>query len=86
MSSDEFGDNSPPRKRKQEIFEKTPISVLKELCDQEGALLMFEHSPHNSNTKQFSCTAKAFNISAEGCGRSKKEAEHDSCVNLICKY
>lgn len=79
MSSDECEINPNPPKHPG----KTPISAIKELCDKEGGLLMFDHCTTQPNPKIFSCTANAFNVEAVGGGRSKKEAEHDACANLI---
>lgn len=79
MSSDE-GNSSSSLKRKPE---KTPTATLQELCVQEGEVLMHEDIPHEANAKLFSCKAIAFGMSAIGTGRSKKEAKHEACANLM---
>lgn len=67
--------------------EKTPISALNELCMQNDQFLRIEEDgPTSRNPKTFFCIANAFHLSAKGSGRSKKEAEHDACANLIGKY
>lgn len=81
MSSDE---SEPANKyqRKLDVSEKTPTAILQELCVQEGEVLMYENIPHD-NPKMFSCKVIAFEMCAIGTGRSKKEAKHIACANLI---
>ena len=81
MSSDES--SSPAtHKRKPDVSTKTPIAILQELCVQEGEILMCDDIPHEA-PKMFSCKALAFEMYAIGSGRSKKEAKHEACANLI---
>lgn len=63
--------------------EKTPISILNELCVQEGEVLVHDNVPHETNPKMFACKVEAFDLFAIGTGRSKKIAKHDACVRLI---
>lgn len=65
---------------------KTPVTILHELCIRERHFTAFEDIPHGTDPKQFSCIATAFGLSAKGSGRSKKEAKHDACANLISEY
>lgn len=55
--------------------EKTPITVLNELCVQEGEVLVHDCVPHETNPKMFACKVEAFNLIAIGTGRSKKIAK-----------
>lgn len=84
MSSDE-SQPSTSHKRKSGDSAKTPTAILQELCVQECETLMFEDikHPHETNPKMFACKAMAFEMCALGSGRSKKEAKHESCANLI---
>lgn len=82
MSSDE-AHSAGAQKRKSDVAEKTPTAKLQELCVQEGEVLMSEDIPHETNSKMFSCKVIAFQMSAIGSGRNKKEAKHDACANLI---
>lgn len=81
MSSDE--ESTHGLKRKSDVSQKTPTAILQELCVQEGEVLMFDDIPHETNPKMFSCKALAFEMYAIGSGRSKKEAKHEACANLI---
>lgn len=83
MSSDE--ESAHGHKRKSDVSGKTPTAILQEFCVQEGEVLMFEHIPHETNPKMFACKAMAFEMYAIGVGRSKKEAKHEACANLIGK-
>lgn len=65
------------------MSQKTPISVLQELCVKEGDVVIFDDFPHEPNPKIFSCEVKALDVSATGSGRSKKEARHEASANLI---
>lgn len=82
MSSDE-SDTATGHKRKSDVSVKTPAAILQELCVQEGEVLYFDDIPHETNPKMFSCKALAFEMYAIGSGRSKKEAKHEACSNLI---
>lgn len=82
MSSDE-SEPTTSHKRKSDTSVKTPAAILQELCVQEGEVLYFEDIPHEANPKMFSCKALAFEMCAMGSGRSKKEAKHEACSNLI---
>lgn len=75
-----------PMKRQldEEMSEKTPVSVLQELCIQEnGSVPMYESHPHESDPKMFTFIVEAFDFIAKGSGRSKREAKHDASANLI---
>lgn len=77
-----------PSKRpfEEEMAEKTPVSVLQELCIQEnGSVPMYESIPHETDPKMFAFVVEAFGKYARGSGRSKKEAKHDASANLISK-
>lgn len=66
------------------MSEKTPVSVLQELCIREnGRAPVYESVPHPSDPKMFSFVVEAFDLFAQGFGRSKKEAKHEASVNLI---
>lgn len=68
------------------MAEKTPVSTLQELCIQEKVRVpMFESIPHGSDAKMFAFAVEAFGIFSKGSGRSKQEAKHDACANLISK-
>lgn len=81
MSSNDL-EASTMFKRKSGAAQKTPKAILQELCIQEHDLLFCENIPQE-NPKLFSYKATAFEMCAYGGGRSKKEAEHDACKNLI---
>lgn len=66
--------------------EKTPITILNELCVQEGEVLVHDNVPHETNPKMFACKVDAFNMCAIGTGRSKKIAKHDACEKLIGEF
>lgn len=84
MSSDE-SEPTTSHKRKSDVLEKTPKAILQEFCVQECEVLICENIPQE-NPKIFSNKAMAFEMCAIGFGRSKKEAEHDACKNLIGKW
>lgn len=66
---------------------KTPVSVLQELCIREnGSAPEYKSVLHPSDPKMFSFEVEAFNLSAQGSGRSKKEAKHEASANLIGMY
>lgn len=68
------------------MTDKTPVSALQELCAQEKVPApMFESILNESDPKMFSFVVEAFDMFAKGIGRSKQEAKHDACANLIGK-
>lgn len=75
--------SSSPKKQKPDVSEKTPTAILQELCVQESEVLMYENIPHETNPKMFACKVIAFEMFSIGVGRSKKEAKHEACANLI---
>lgn len=78
-----------PQKRKfeSEMAEKTPVSLLQELCIQETGISLYTESiPHDSNPKLFACFVEAFGQTTIGSGHSKKEAKHEACAKLIGKF
>lgn len=75
-----------PMKRGLELdmSEKTPVSLLQELCIQENAPVpMYEGVPHETDPKMFAFYVNAFGLSGKGSGRSKREAKHEASANLI---
>lgn len=75
-----------PSKRtlEQDMSEKTPVSVLQELCIQENrSVPMYESIQHETDPKMFTFVVEAFDLFAKGSGRSKREAKHDASANLI---
>lgn len=66
--------------------DKSPVSMLKELCDRRRGILMHEYLPYESNAENFVCVVNAFDMSAQGEGRTKKLAKHKACENLLCEY
>lgn len=69
------------------MTEKTPVSALTELCNQERVPVpMFESIPHENDPKMFSFIVEAFGIYAKGSGRNKRDAKHDACANLLGKW
>lgn len=74
------------RAYQETMSEKTPVSVLQELCIQEnGSVPMYESIQHESDPKMFTFVVEAFSLFAKGSGRSKREAKHDASANLISK-
>lgn len=68
------------------MTEKTPVSVLQELCVQENVSVpMYENIPHETDPKMFTYVVQAFDYFATGSGRSKREAKHEASANLLCK-
>nr|AFX89026.1 R2D2 isoform a [Mayetiola destructor] len=66
------------------MAEKTPVSVLQELCVQENASVpMYEPIQHESDPKMFAYVVEAFGFCAKGSGRSKREAKHEASANLL---
>lgn len=74
----------PPSKRKNSP-EKTPATILQELCMQQQEFAVFDFAPDTNDSHAFCCTVTAFQSSADGSGRTKKEAKHVACANLIGK-
>lgn len=75
-----------PLKRpfEEDMSEKTPVSVLQELCVQENNTSpIYESIPHETDPKMFSFVVQALGYYAQGSGRSKREAKHDASANLI---
>lgn len=69
------------------MAEKTPASLLQELCVRENASVpIYEHIPHESDPKMFTYLVEAFGIISQGSGRSKREAKHEASASLLCKY
>lgn len=78
-----------PMKRSLEddMTEKTPVSLLQELCIQEGSSVpMYESIQHESDPKMFTFLVEAFGCYAKGSGRSKREAKHDASSKLIGEW
>lgn len=73
------------QKRKHSVLEKSPVSMLQESCDQENDALIFEQRSYEANPQMFACMVQAFDVVADGVGRSKKEAKQAGCANVICK-
>ncbi|XP_055320466.1 uncharacterized protein LOC129577455 [Sitodiplosis mosellana] len=74
-----------PMKRKLGSTEKTPVTVLQELCVQENELVVFEYVPHETDSTMFSCLVAAFDLVSSGSGRSKKEAKHEASEHLMAQ-
>lgn len=71
-----------------EMAEKTPVSVLHELCIQQGhGAPCYEAiaADEDETIKTFACIVSAFDMVAKGSGRSKREAKHEASANLISK-
>lgn len=66
---------------------KTPVSTLQELCvkNREGAPYYELISDGTDANKTFMYKVTAFEESAVGSGRSKKDSKHEAAVNLINK-
>lgn len=64
---------------------KTSASLLREFCAQQKVA-----PPHFDTVKDatgvFITLGKAFNLSAQGCGRTKKDSMHAASQQLIGKY
>lgn len=78
-----------PMKRsiEDDMAEKTPVSLLQELCIQESCTVpMYESIQHESDPKMFTFLVEAFGCYAKGSGRSKREAKHDASANLISEF
>lgn len=74
------------RNQQQEIMSsllKTPITILNELCMQEGTILYDDIPKVAGEDGMFSCKVEAFDLMAIGSDRSKKQAKHKACANLI---
>lgn len=69
------------------MAEKTPVSVLQELCIQEGASVpMYDEQSNDTDPKLFIFVVHAFGKCARGTGRSKREAKHKASEHLISKF
>lgn len=66
--------------------EQSSVSMLKELCDRKKGILRHEFLPYELNASTFVCVANAFDMFAQGEGRTKRMAKHKACENLLCKY
>lgn len=76
----------PHAKKTQKMAEKTPVSVLQELCIQEGeSVPMYDLTHEESDGKNFTYIVNAFDMYAKGSGRSKREAKHEASAKLISK-
>lgn len=72
--------------REHKMAEKTPVSVLQELCIQEGeSVPMYDLAHEESDGKNFAYIVNAFDMYAKGSGRSKREAKHEASAKLISK-
>lgn len=69
------------------MAEKTPVSVLQELCikHNHGAPFYEEIYDESDEMKTFTYYVQAFGQTAQGSGRSKKEAKHEASVSLLCE-
>lgn len=67
------------------MSEKTPISILQEYCVQQKAAPPL-YNISNMGSKGFICVVHAFDIEAEAKARSKSEAKHASCTNILCRF
>ncbi|XP_031621587.1 uncharacterized protein LOC116339698 [Contarinia nasturtii] len=82
ISADLFFETKRPFE--EDMSEKTPVSVLQELCVQDnGSAPIYESIPHETDPKMFSFIVSAFGLYAKGSGRSKREAKHDASAQLI---
>lgn len=69
------------------MAEKTPVSVLQELCIQEGETVPYYELINEANdSKTFTYMVRAFEFIEQGSGRSKREARHEASAKLISKY
>lgn len=73
------------------IMDKTPVSLLHELCMQENEtppMYVENKVEHETNPKihSFCVEVEAFDHHAVGFGQSKKIAKHEACSKLIGKY
>lgn len=63
---------------------KTPVTVLEEFCKKQKFLLPdYEEIPLHPNLKSFRYIVGACGYMADGEGKSKKEAKHAACAQLI---
>lgn len=69
------------------MSEKTPVSVLQELCVKyrHGAPFYDEINDGGDDGKTFSSIVQAFDATAQGIGRTKREAKHNAAANLLRK-
>lgn len=87
INSETMDSNMEAPKRKHCVLEKTPISMLQELCDQEKEILSpsFEPMPFSTNSQMFICTIQVFGVTANALGSTKKDAKHKACEEIIGK-
>lgn len=73
--------------RSSEMAEKTPVSVLQELCVkyQHGAPFYDELNDGGDDGKTFTSLVQAFGATAKGTGRTKREAKHNAAERLLGK-
>lgn len=69
--------------KRKSTLDKTPATILQELCMQQQEFAMFDFAPDESDPHVFCCTVTAFQLSADGSGRTKKEAKQVASENLI---
>lgn len=66
------------------MAEKTPVSLLQELCIQEGSSVpIYDELPDEADSKNFTYIVHAFGKCGKGTGRSKREAKHKASEHLI---
>lgn len=70
------------QKRKHNALEKTPVSMLQELCVQEKDTF-YDSYKYETSTQLFICEIKALGVTDTGLGRTKKEAKHKACANVM---
>lgn len=66
------------------MSDKTPVSRLQEFCAQEKcAPPSYEFKENENNSKV--CFVTTLHVIAKGVGRSKIEAKHAACLEMISK-
>lgn len=66
------------------VDSKTPVSLLHEFCDQQEAKHpQYEIYQRNEIPIEFECFVNAFGKFAKGTGRSKSDAKHAACIELL---
>lgn len=70
------------QKRKHSAMEKTPVSMLQELCDRERDTLQYTYEV---KAQMFVCEVKALGIVCIDVGQTKKVAKQKACANIICE-
>lgn len=69
------------------MSDKTPITVLNELCMQAGTTLVWENIKQPTDPlPPFVCRVEAFDVEAFATAQSKKQAKHEACAQLIGKF